>query len=379
MITNPYDRYGSQNTSVPISLVSNYTVNGVNVSGYPANHTGQMSRIVREFRGVTTPHFHARKRRGELIPQTFWLRYESVAEGDGEYFLTWRNLPSQNIQHQDEVPSWRFTDLSVVAKTLEQLETSLDFDYTLVQSSASKIYSSGFDALTFVAELADIRKLLTSGIKRLLSLKLPNNWKQIANDWLEWRYGWRQILFDIRNIEELIDNFNNKRTRYSEHVGYQYTDTTTNSSDYDWGMLVSNTLLTNKITVSCRGSVVADIDIPKLSLNPFVTAWEVIPLSFVVDWFVTVGRTISALSFLVFNSNYTASCGSKVTSDYTYEISLKNVDAGVSSATVSLVGHSVNTLEVRLPSSVPYFPRFTMNLNTFKILDLLGLMIQRFK
>jgi len=377
LLLQPYDR--SAITSNDHSYVNHfgYTYDGTPYSGYPINETQFDLRSYRMFRGCSTADFHARVRRGELLPQTFFLQYESTGSMDGAFDVSW-------ISSGHTIRQWYYhpyTNTSVLGwtKSIEQLEALVDLNYSLVQAAAAKIYSSSFDALTFVAELADVRRLLTSGLKRLLSLKLPKNWKSAANDWLEWRYGWRQLLFDIRNINELISSFNDKRSRYVERVGYSNTSTATSSSSYNWGILDVVVTTTLNTTISSRGSVVADIVIPKLSINPFVTAWEVIPLSFVIDWFISVGKAISALSFLAFQTNYAASCGCKVTCEVISSLVAGAYHYNVTSCNLWRSSSSINSLEVRLPSSVPLLPRLTVNLNSLKIMDLLSLVIQRFK
>jgi hypothetical protein len=249
-----------------------------------------------------------------------------------------------------------------------------------VTEAAAKIYSTGYDALTAIAELTEIRAMFMSATKKLWHLDFPKNWKTLRSAWLEGRYGWRTFFYDLRSLDEAIRNFDETRTRHSERSGKQHTTSVLSSSTIDhttWGYdLVQETTS----VISMRGSVVADITVPKFQFNPLQTGWELIPFSFVVDWFVNVGSALAAINFIAFSSNYSASKGYKIT--ICRETTTANVwhNGGTSfdflDFSFGMNARSEGMIEKRVPCGVPILPSFSVKLNAWKVVDLLALLSQ---
>lgn len=123
--------------------------------------------------------------------------------------------------------------------------------------------------------------------------------KDFGSTWLEYSYGLKPILEDIHNGAKILSSDFGLRpikTRAKESYlrDFSRRDTSLNGGD-----LVKATLRgTAKATVG--GNVM--ITNPNLFLaqkmgltNPLEWAWELIPLSFVVDWFVNFGDFLSSL------------------------------------------------------------------------------------
>jgi hypothetical protein len=262
-----------------------------------------------------------------------------------------------------------------------------------VQEAAAKIYSSGHDTLTFLAELADVRHLFVSAAKTMLKLKVPDNywkfikntrrlksWKDMSNEWLSARYGWRTLLYDIEDLNKAIRRINaERRTRFSERAGNKTSTTNQETNLHEYAHFYLREIVQDKISVSLRGSVTADAWIPEFQFNPLVTGWELIPLSFVLDWFITVGKAISAVSFLALESQYAASCGYRIEIVRDLETFIEDTKPTFCDGEMQQTGHSEASLEVRTPCSVPALPHLTVKMNTSKVFDLLALIVQRFR
>lgn len=201
--------------------------------------------------------------------------------------------------------------------------------------------------------------------------------KQFSNEWLELRYGWRTLGYDIMSLNKAIQNLNVARKRYSERKGSKNLQTSTETSTTSSPPSIVDHIVNLEIETGVRGSVVADIEVPQFQFNPLQTGWELIPLSFVVDWFVSVGKSISAASFLAYQSKYSASVGQYVKVTKSVISTLRN-NASVNGTWVQ-TGDCVASLEVRTPCSVPLVPHFSLNLNATKVFDLVGLLVQRTK
>jgi hypothetical protein len=217
---------------------------------------------------------------------------------------------------------------------------------------------------------------MNAGLK-LLKLDVPRNWKALANDYLSYRYGWRTLMFDIKDIYDKCQKLQSgiqrvRRKAHGERVFSDTRDWQTEAGDY-----FEIHHVYDEIKTSLRGNVIADIDIPQFQFNPFQTAWELIPYSFVLDWFVSVGKTIAAASFLTLQSKYTAAYGFRVSIDRTYEYTIECKEDCEGER--SQVGTCKAEFEIRTPCSVPLTPHFTLRLNSWKVLDLLGMIVQKFR
>jgi len=277
-----------------------------------------------------------------------------------------------------------FTHWVVTSAEVEALLPPLEQRF--VQEAAAAIYANGHDTLTFLAELASVRDLFMSAGKKILGLgppkrrylKVSRKIKATVNDWLVYRYGWRTLVYDLQSLYKAIQNLNCERTRYSEKKG----NTTSSTVITEWSTYqtpsYADHVKTDTITTGVRGAVVADITIPQFQFNPIQTGWELIPYSFVVDWFVSVGKALAAASFLVLQQNYSASVGhfAEVERQYTMQHRDKTTSpAAYGSWTQE--GSCKAKIERRVPCSVPLSPQFRVNLNPGKIMDLLALVVQR--
>jgi hypothetical protein len=243
---------------------------------------------------------------------------------------------------------------------------SNEFDKYLT-AAAARIYSSGWDALTFLAEFGK-----TVGMFRNLTGRTIDQMQsgRIDEKWLESRYGWRLLIYDIKDIIKAVNSLDEHRMRYRESVGSTKSESFSDTHYYYSTLYNSETVFTTVAEVGLRGTIVADIEPPKIALNPITTAWELIPYSFVADWFVNVGKYLESMSFLALSHKHYAAAGlsAKVTRIGTSEVSW--VDPSWTASEYSFNSYCVSESTVRNPASVPYSPSIDVNIDATKIADL---------
>lgn len=186
-------------------------------------------------------------------------------------------------------------------------------------------------------------------------------------------------MYDIESLNEAIRNLNDKRTRYSKRAGTTYSFTNSDEWTTNHSSFIRQHTLIDEVTIGIRGSVVADIEISKFQLNPLQTGWEIIPFSFVIDWFVNVGKTLSAWSFLATQTDYTAAAGYIVEVEREYQFEIESGLSNFISGHSYMQGSCYQSQTRRTPCSIPKLPHLILKLNSFKILDLLALIIQRWR
>lgn len=150
----------------------------------------------------------------------------------------------------------------------------------------------------------------------------PRNWstKDIANGWLQWQYGWRPLLSDVY---EAADDTQRKVRKALTHVVGSCTMPNRRNDRYNGYQIDRST----PCSVVRRGDgrqacrIVLTLT-PRedtwdfgqwSSLNPVSLAWELIPYSFVVDWFVDVGSYLRNLETALLYGKF-------VTSGYVSEL-----------------------------------------------------------
>lgn len=122
--------------------------------------------------------------------------------------------------------------------------------------------------------------------------------KNASNLWLEYHFGWEPMVGDIYNSMKILtkDHLYDKRVTASAQ---KLTKLDTGGEIGQWkvtGSIMYTTRMCARISVTNPNAFLANqVGV----LNPFAVAWELVPFSFVVDWFASVGTVIGAMSDFV--------------------------------------------------------------------------------
>lgn len=368
------------NQTTAVNTLREWTVAGCAESGAYTDSVSAPVLIDRETRtaeGWTTPNWRKIRNSGSILPMTPWVQTElreRVNPGTREW-CTASNRKGKYINN-----GWYpGGGLVWVGKTIyhyTDLVDPYDLQY-FVQKAAAGIYSSGWDAATFLAEIGQLRRMLTGVGRKLDDLSRGQSPGKLLDLWLEGRYGWRTLLYDIQDLAEVLSRANERRSRYRETKGF--TDSGFYSDSVNTGtnptINISNSI---SWTINMRGTVVADIDVPDFQFNPITTAWEVTRLSFVVDWLLNVGQALEAASFLLMAKSHKACGGVKI--DFVLEGNTSLVTKGtLTSCTSTGTWEGTGSYVERVPMSVSALPRIKLRLNEYKIIDLIALIAQRLR
>lgn len=126
--------------------------------------------------------------------------------------------------------------------------------------------------------------------------------KPFADNWLEFQYGWRPLLSDIYGACELIANTYHTRrptTFVAKAKDVQPLKDTSYVSAYEltqpirWEGTAWDTV---QYVVEClEDDALLQVLASTGVTNPALLAWELLPYSFVVDWFLPVGNYLQQL------------------------------------------------------------------------------------
>lgn len=137
----------------------------------------------------------------------------------------------------------------------------------------------------------DVRRRLGRGGRKLVNKR---GRKAFANNYLEFHFGWAPLVNDIGSaIDVLQGGIPPALVRGSGMHNWQ----TTSISDGGYWRDRSITRFTQQVRIRAQ----VRVDNPNLWLanqmgfvNPASVAWELVPFSFVVDWFVNVGDILAS-------------------------------------------------------------------------------------
>lgn len=357
--------------------------------------TGTLSKLQsywsRQCTGVLTPNYHQRLRTGELLPMTPWYQLSLNGEiEESNWFVKTHDLTANPVTygewwhtggHRAPAERWVLTPQDLEAFYPESYDQ-------YVQWAAAKIYGNGHDTLTFLAELTSIKGLFRDILKQILRLRYNpkekiyflKEMKANSSLWLAARFGIRPLISDIQQLSEAIEMLNLKRTRYSERAGNFYETQNVWTAATAFSTCTVTDVITDKVKVGVRGSVVADIEVPAFQFNPLQTGWELIPFSFVIDWLINVGAAIASWSFLALQTNYVAAKGFSIELERTVTWSITGtVPSLFNSGDISGKAVANASLVVRTPCNIPVLPQLAVRLDSLKVVDLLSLFIQRMK
>jgi hypothetical protein len=322
-------------------------------------------------KGYDLEDYHRRLRNGELLPHTPFEQVElRSSRGTSTIYASINNTGCKVVESTGLAHTGGYWSVPPPEPTVIIPDLRL-----FVQAAAGIIHDKGHDTLTFAAELRKTASMFQGVANRWLNLVRGLSLGKASKLWLEARYGWRTLYYDLEDLNDALRNFDDKRKRWSERAGTSYntvTGSTYTISGAYYQILRTNTLYWN---VSCRGSVVADIQPQQFRFSPLQTAWELVPYSFVLDWFIGVGDALSAIHFLSAQENYQASGGYRVQCHYNSVSSLKSVNTGYSASVSTTQSDSYVEWTRRTPMPVPYLPFNRVRLNLLKLADLVALLI----
>lgn len=174
----------------------------------------------------------------------------------------------------------------------------------LVATTATKIAGSVLALKKGNISLAANR--LFAGRKPLYRGKGPTVTNSLAQNWLELQYGWKPLLQDIHGAFNALSTFNEDES-FVRRVVSSATKEFETVENLGVGSTLPTSAGTHKRITRTRTKTKFvmryKIEDPLKSFlaqtgftNPVNLAWEILPFSFVVDWFLPIGPYLETLS-----------------------------------------------------------------------------------
>lgn len=284
------------------------------------------SEITRSW--VRTPNFWALRRARAQLPENPWSR-SGFRVQEGNVVFESVDFPAPNTRvrryfsRNGEVLAKLPTDHGI---TLTQFDLysglidkarKSDFSLPIALAEASRTVQMVAQTATSLAStIRNLRRGNLVGAMQALSLEPsqsqvrrfnrrfgvnPNT--TAANYWLQLQYGWIPLLNDVKNAAEAVaeavsrngDDSTTFVTKTSRRRGSRiYEDYVLQVSPAFRGRVTVNVSISRKAKWRFKPKAA---DLPGLFglTNPAEVVWEIIPFSFVADWFLPIGNYLSAL------------------------------------------------------------------------------------
>lgn len=206
------------------------------------------------------------------------------------------------------VPSVSWTsedDYKLLGKLQERIQGG-DFNFSVfLGEGAQTLNLIGDTALKLGSALRQVKKGNVAGAARTLTGAEPKRkarpFNAVSDNWLSLQYGWMPLLGDAKSAAETVAHRLSVPMKRSYRVTRQVEasvpwSTSPGQVSYGW---VNNSRQIRKQVIYRVAEDWGGLTIPQLVglVDPELVAWELVPFSFVCDWFLPIGNWLQARAF----------------------------------------------------------------------------------
>lgn len=185
-------------------------------------------------------------------------------------------------------------------------------DYKLASKIRSRVAGSQFNAGIAIAESGQAFRMIGNAARRIgraLTYSRHGNffaaaralvgprfqsWSKthpVANNWLELQYGWRPLLDDAKAGAEFLSHHFTTPQQHVFHVTVRKVGPMPTMTGGYGRWLIGGYTVSKRVKV-----ILKEKNVTALAglLDPASVAWELLPYSFVIDWFLPIGNWLQA-------------------------------------------------------------------------------------
>jgi len=370
---------------------------------------GYMSdNIVTTTIDVVTPNFASRIAAGEIINNYFSSTMvndisvkatphnrtmkQTVAGSPRGWLgtVTTGNIAMADMYKQSQISAEYSSNMvaarqSVIDSAVQKAYANIDVSEMLALATvfeSRKTIDFFRDTLLRLYRIAKaVRKL---DFKRIANELSP---KELAERYMELRYAIRPLIYDANGVVAALEKTSRQYDRFTAR-GYASEKVTASDvlTDHVCGWYLScDWNRTFNYEVSARAGVLSHVEMTDLQIfgvdQLLETGWELLPFSFIVDWFVNIGQALAAVTP---NAGVTQLASwVTVKEAFTTTNTMANVrstrtgfDIQNTVSWSAVHGQEINHLERIVDPELNVWPTMVVRLDTFKIADL-GLILKQ--
>lgn len=284
---------------------------------------------------VVTPGYFAALKSGAILPmnsasKTFTKIVDRRASQWG-YNITLRDKPYAVVRYSG-ISSLGLLGPSGPSFSADNFPSLTEHDVAVMYTAAlASAKAQGMDILTFYAEYRKTVDLVVGLAGRvvqrahdLVRFKKLDRIKDrkafisaFSDSWLEYRYGWRILAYDIESVSEIMKKLDNGISlRFKAKAGSFKSNSVLSQSgsrsSLSFSQLPSGNIGGSGLPYRCKFAINESHELRShagvliesylrslVTVDPFLTAHELVPYSHVVDWFFNVNKWITAVSPLL--------------------------------------------------------------------------------
>jgi hypothetical protein len=345
-------------------------------------YTGEQS--VKTVTSVDTPSFHRLLACGGFLPlNPFHVSTVTTTRTPG-VGTSFHLMIGGCYRSKTEGPYWMVVEPEVSVP---------EPDETLVTAAANaaiaKVKSSVFDTLTYAAELRKTASMVANNWDRINDFAMraarrARNFRRNPKDvirafsgyWLEYRYGWRpaynETLDAIKALESTIQGHDilDGKSMLTESLSDSGTRTEVSASGT---ATITTTITGSRKYCGMAYARVLSPDLSRFGLDPFITAYELIPYSFMVDRFIDIGTWLQAVS--PFSGAKLLGSAVGVRDSYTMETTWNKIYSGAYSGSLNGIK---TTVEVESYDRFPHgsdLPGWNPRITLATVVDIVALVV----
>lgn len=320
-----WTRERTSGAMTPITGYQDQTLYSTGATVRVANYSTGLVGSTRRTRDVPTPNFKKRRQMGETIINPFSSLVETRTCGlNGWAYFTTKPPYTGDIQAAvGTAPRFYLTVPYRPLTSYSPMTTSEMTDLrTLASTQAmANVSKPDVEGAVFLAEFGKTVKLLNDRVNLMRKIlkgvvqmmnrtasrsQLTRRFSPselasfVSNEWLKYRYGIRPLMKDIDDAIKLLQ----KKTKSDIRVARGFaalsrsvTSPPVTYSDSIYSYVATNTQSgTYSARAGVRYRVTGSVDSWGVSVaNTPSVVWELLPYSFVVDWFLNTSQVIRAL------------------------------------------------------------------------------------
>lgn len=276
--------------NIPVTLVVERKL----VSHYGSNSPRVNGRLV-----LRTNSFHLYRVSEHAALNSYSTRYVDYVDDNENIVYGYNNNPSAVFNFQPEIKELPEDILPECHARFLRKASSIQANLALMYAERTKTSNMVVNAMkTIAAAASHLRRGRFSQAAKALGVSGNQDpAKDLAQQWLQLQYGWRPLLSEVYNAC-------NYKPPVQKTISATYTRTerspvvTGQSDPFGWSKTRQVTYRTSmRGTIKVNNSSVAAASSLGLT-NPSLIAWELVPYSFIADWFIPVGDYLTRLHAL---------------------------------------------------------------------------------
>lgn len=281
------------------------------ISPLMRSHTRTFNYLVqmhREFRGRSRPSSWSNGICCATFDRDKYCTRSWTEQGDFHYWSTTYNTPiieRTKVDQSDIERAVRTTQNAAYSEALSgyDLLTELAESKETLKYLLGKVGGAASLLKLFVAEEPSTFKKARGLNAKMLLKSSDRALRKLGSRWMEFRYAIMPLIYSIRDVSELLDSSGNRYKSTRKREILLPSDGNSSLPSYCFVKETTGRVEVRSFIKQRFDSVgLQNLFESRISFNPFKTAWELIPLSFVIDWFINVGDVVTSQTSIDFSS-----------------------------------------------------------------------------